>query len=221
MRIIRTLPFWPQAAQGSVMALGNFDGVHKGHHAVIGRARDIARHQGRPLAVMTFEPHPRRFFKPDLPILRIVPFSEKARLLRDMGVDYLFVAHFNRALSSLTAEEFSRAILKDGLQVAHVVTGHNFAYGYKRSGNGDTLRADAARFGFDYTQVEPAMVEGGDVYSSTAIRKALTDGNVEEAATILGRPYGMHGVVIHGDRSTSLRAICGCSLRAWMMKSCP
>jgi riboflavin kinase / FMN adenylyltransferase len=200
MKIIRTLPFWPQAAHGSVMALGNFDGMHKGHQAVIGRAREIARHQGRPLAVMTFEPHPRRYFNPQLPVLRIVPFAEKARLLRDAGVDYLYVVRFNKQFSELSADAFAQQILQDGLRVAHVVTGHNFAYGHRRSGDVSSLRAASARFGFDYTQVEPAMVAGGDVYSSTAIRHALDAGDVEAAAKVLGRAYAIQGVIIHGEQ---------------------
>lgn len=200
MRIIRNLSYWPQAAQGSIMALGNFDGVHLGHQAVIGRAREIARNQNRPLAIMTFEPHPRRFFQPELPILRIVPFSEKARLLRDAGVDYLFVARFNAAFSMLSAEEFVQHVLLKGLHVAHVVTGHNFAFGYRRGGNVEYLNACAKEKGFVYTRVDAAVMEGGEVYSSTAIRTALSEGQMEEVATLLGRNYVMRGPVIHGDR---------------------
>lgn len=200
MRIIRSLSHWPQAAQCSVMALGNFDGVHLGHQAVIGRAREIARNQNRLLAIMTFEPHPRRFFQPELPILRIAPFSEKARLLRDAGVDYLFVARFNAAFSMLSAEEFIQDILLKGLHVAHVVTGHNFAFGYRRGGNVEYLEACAKEKGFAYTRVDAAVMEDGDVYSSTAIRTALSEGRMEEVASLLGRSYAMRGPVIHGDR---------------------
>lgn len=199
MRIIRSLSHWPQAAQGSVMALGNFDGMHKGHQAVIGRARALAHAQGRPLAVMTFEPHPRRFFRPDLPVLRIAPFSEKARLLRDAGVDYLFVARFNKAFSSLGAEAFMTQVLQHGLQVAHVVTGHNFAFGHRRDGDVLTLHHATKHGLFDYTQVD-AVAGEETVYSSTTVRDALRDGRMEDAAAILGRAYGMHGVVIHGDQ---------------------
>lgn len=198
MKLIHTLSYWPKPAHGNVMALGNFDGMHKGHQAVIGRARDIARAQNRPLAIMTFEPHPRRYFKPDLPILRIVPFAEKARLLRAAGVDYLYVARFNQAFSQLSAERFMRHILCEGLQVAHVVTGHNFAFGHNRSGTVQTLREAAQQGNFAYTEVE--AVADGEVYSSTSIRKALREGQVNAAAAILGRPYSIHGVIIHGDK---------------------
>lgn len=200
MRIIRSLSNWPQAAHCSVMALGNFDGFHLGHQAVIGRAREIARSQNRPLAIMTFEPHPRRFFQPELPILRIVPFSEKARLLREAGVDYLFVARFNAAFSMLSAEEFVQAVLLRGLHVAHVVTGHNFAFGYRRGGDVEYLSSCAREKGFSYTRVDAAAMEDGEIYSSTAIRTALSEGRMEDAAALLGRSYAMRGLVIHGDK---------------------
>lgn len=199
MKIIRSLEYWPSTAYGSVMALGNFDGLHKGHQAVIGRARAIAREQGRPLAVMTFEPHPRRFFRPGLPILRIVSFSEKARLLREAGVDYLYVARFNRAFSGLSAQEFIAQVLGAGLHVGHVVTGHNFAFGHQRGGSVQTLRDAAAAGAFDYTQVE-AVAREEAVYSSTAVREALTEGRMRDAAALLGRPYSIHGTVIHGHK---------------------
>lgn len=198
MKLIHTLSHWPQSAHGSVMALGNFDGVHKGHQAVIGRSRDIARAQSRPLAVMTFEPHPRRYFRHDQPVLRIVPFAEKARLLRDAGVDYLYVARFNRAFSQLSAEEFMQDMLGDKLHVAHVVTGHNFTFGHNRGGNAQTLHKAQQRGDFAYTEVE--AVADGEVYSSTSIRKALSEGRVEDAAAVLGRPYSIHGQIIHGDK---------------------
>lgn len=200
MKIIHTLSHWPQQAHGSVMVLGNFDGMHKGHQAVIGRARDISRTQNRPLAMMTFEPHPRRFFREGLPILRIAPFAEKARLLRDAGVEYLYVARFNRAFSQLSADAFMREVLHDNLRVAHVVTGHNFAFGHKRSGDGETLREAAPGIGFDYTQVQAIAPDDGGVYSSTAVRHALSEGDMEAAAAVLGRPYGMQGSIIHGDK---------------------
>lgn len=201
MRIIRDVSRWPEEAHGAVMALGNFDGMHRGHQAVIAEARTIAEREGRPLSIMTFEPHPRRFFKPELPVLRIAPFSDKARLLRDAGVRYLYVARFNRAFSELSADEFIRDVLLDGLNVAHVVTGHNFAFGYQRGGNVPYLRAQSQELGFGYTQVEAVMPDTGEhAYSSTAIRHALERGDVEEAAHLLGRPYAMRGHVIHGDK---------------------
>lgn len=200
MKIIHSFPFWPESAHGNVMALGNFDGVHKGHREVILRAKAIAHAQSRPLAVMTFEPHPRRFFSPDLPILRIVPFAQKARLLRELGVNYLYVAHFNAAFSRLSAEDFVQRILQDGLKVAHVVTGHNFAFGHKRRGNVDFLRAQADEKGFSYTEVSAAQAADQTLYSSSAVRHALAEGDIARVMAILGRPYRVRGTVIHGDQ---------------------
>lgn len=199
MRIVHSIPFWPQAAHGCVIALGNFDGVHAGHQAVLSRARALAHAQGVPLAVMAFEPHPRRFFNPALPVLRIAPFAEKARLLRAAGVDYFHVAHFNAAFASLSADAFVRDILLDGLKVSHVVTGHNFAFGHKRQGDSAYLAERAAALGFGYTQVDAASREG-EVYSSSAVRNALSEGDVVAASAILGRTYAMRGLVIHGDQ---------------------
>lgn len=199
MRIDRSLSDWPQAAHGAVIALGNFDGVHQGHRAVIAKARAIAEAHGRPLAVMTFEPHPRRFFKPSLPVLRIVPFAEKARLLRAEGVDFLYVARFNAAFSQLTAEEFIRSILLEGLRVGHVVTGHNFSFGHKRGGDVAYMQSAASQHGFDYTQVE-AQESEGRAFSSTAIRHALEHGDVADVAELLGRAYTIRGRIIHGDK---------------------
>lgn len=200
MRITHTLSDWPEDARGAVMALGNFDGMHQGHQAVIAKARALAKAQGRPLAVMTFEPHPRRFFNPDLPILRITPFSDKARLLRAAGVEHLYVARFNRSFSELSADEFIGDVLLRALGVAHVVTGHNFGFGYKRSGDTAYLAEQAERLGYGYTRLELVKAEAGKAYSSTAIRHALEAGEVETAAAMLGRAYTMRGHVIHGDK---------------------
>lgn len=199
MKIIRSPETWPQEAHGAVMALGNFDGVHAGHRVVIGHAKALASAQGRPLAVMTFEPHPRRFFKPGLPILRIVPLAEKARLLRDLGVDYLYIARFNATFSQLSAESFLRRLLLDKLQVAHIVTGHNFAFGHHRQGNSDYLAQYSHLWHYAYTQVE-AVAAKNIVYSSSGVRQALSEGNIAMASHLLGRPYGIRGTVIHGQK---------------------
>lgn len=199
MKVIRSLETWPVAAHGSVMALGNFDGVHKGHQVVIRTAHDIAREESLPCTVMTFEPHPRRFFKPDLPLLRIIPLAEKLRQLRHEGVNYLYLARFNKAFSHIPAENFIRDILLERLQVRHVVTGHDFSFGHERNGNVDMLEQTAKIHGFRYHCID-AVGDREHVYSSTAIREALTMGNMPEAAAILGRPYHLDGHVLHGDQ---------------------
>ena len=196
MRIIRSFESWPQAAHGSVMALGNFDGMHRGHQAVIARAESLARAQNRPCAVMTFDPHPRRFFKPELPVLRVIPFAQKAQLMRNAGVDFLYVARFNRAFSELAAEEYLLDVLQEKLKVAHIVTGHDFAFGKGRRGNAAFLQNNAPA----YTSVEAVDGGGGEVFSSTGVRHALEAGDVEKAAQILGRPYVLRGSILHGDK---------------------
>lgn len=200
MQIARSYDAWPVAARGSVMALGNFDGVHQGHRAVIETARTIAKSHRAPLSVMTFEPHPRRFFRPDLPILRIVPFSEKARLLGRLEVDYLFAARFNHAFSTISAEDFLQDILVRKLGVKHIVTGYDFAFGHARSGDADFLARHAPGAGATFTQVDQVVHAGERPFSSTAIRAALKEGDMAQAAAMLGRHYQMQGLVIHGDK---------------------
>lgn len=200
MQIARSYEAWPVSARGSVMALGNFDGVHQGHRAVIETAKAIAESEQAPLSVMTFEPHPRRFFKPDLPILRIVPFSEKARLLDKLGVNYLFAARFNHAFSQISAEGFLEDILIQKLGVRHIVTGYDFAFGHHRSGNADFLARHAPSAGAGFTQVDQVVQAGDLPFSSTAIRTALKDGDMAQVAAMLGRHYQMQGSVIHGDK---------------------
>ena len=199
MHISRTPQDWPSAAHGCVMALGNFDGVHQGHQAVIGQAAAIAKQQNRPLAVMSFEPHPRRFFKPDLPVLRICPLADKLRLLRGLGVDYLYLARFNAEFAAISAEAFVSNLLGAQLKVGHVVTGYNFAFGHKRGGDTDYLEQAAPAQGMGYSRVAAVADPQGDVYSSTLIREHLKAGNIAEAARLLGRPYCLTGPVIHGD----------------------
>lgn len=195
MRIIHSRNAWGQFPKNAVIALGNFDGLHKGHQVLLQQARALADDYGCPLAVMTFEPHPRRFFQPDLPILRIIPFAEKARLLKAAGVDILLVAPFNKPFASITAESFVTDMLVKELQVRHVVTGYNFTFGYKRGGDSSFLAAKAEEYGFGYLQVD--AVEG---YSSTAVRDALKAGDIAGANHMLGRPYAIQGTVLHGDK---------------------
>lgn len=200
MQIIRDVKDWPVSAHGAVMALGNFDGFHKGHQAVIAYAREMAENEGRPLAVMTFEPHPRRFFERDSSPLRIYPFAEKARLLKDAGVDYLLVMRFNETLSRMNAHDFMAGLLDNALQLSHVVTGYDFAFGHKREGNVERLAAFAESEGrFIFTRVP--VCEGNEgVYASRRIRTLLAEGNVEGAANMLGRSYTLSGQVVHGQK---------------------
>lgn len=195
MKLYRDFTDLPAQARGSVVALGNFDGLHCGHQAVLEKARQLCQELQAPLAVMTFEPHPRRLFHPELPILRIVPLAERLRLLRDAGVDCVFLQRFTRAFSQTSAQDFIAKILIGQLQVKGVVTGENFLFGHKRGGDSALL---AAQKQFHYAAVTVAKSQGKNC-SSTRIREALVAGNMEEAALLLTRPYSMTGHVIPGD----------------------
>jgi len=199
MRLFRHYTELPADVRGGVVALGNFDGVHLGHQAVIGRAQELARQKGLPCGVMSFEPHPRSVFKPDRPAFRLTPFRIKARLIAEMGLDFLVMQHFDLSFAAHTAEEFVDQALVGGLGVRHVVVGYDYEFGKGRSGDGKLLQAMAAERGFEVTLVEPVSAQGGAVYSSTAIRHALEHGQPDEAAHILGRWWEIEGRVEHGD----------------------
>lgn len=199
MLILRHIRHCPAPARGAVLALGNFDGIHRGHQAVIQEAVRLARELNVPAAVMTFEPHPRRVFNPLLPPLRIIPFHLKARLIRGLGVDVLWVVHFTPAFSQTTAEHFVRALLVESMGVRHVVTGGDFIFGHKRQGTTTYLAEMSESLGFGYTQVAPVM-HGGAPCSSTRIRTLLEKGDIAEAEAILGRGYEVTGRVTMGDQ---------------------
>jgi riboflavin kinase/FMN adenylyltransferase len=205
MRVFRHYQSIPADARGAVVAIGNFDGVHLGHRAVIGEAGAIAHATARPWGVLTFEPHPRAFFAPDTPPFRLTPFHAKARLIFGMGVDTIFVQQFNKAFSSLTAEEFIKQVLIDGIGARHVVCGYDFVFGKGRGGNCEMLLGFGKQHGFDLTAVRAqtfAQDSGGEdaVYSSTGVREALRAGAPKAAARILGRPFEIEGRVIEGDQ---------------------
>ena len=199
MRILRQYTDVPGQFRGGVVAVGNFDGVHLGHRAVIDQAKRIARDLGAPLAVLTFEPHPREFFAPKAPPFRLTPFRTKSHLLQDLGVDLLLALAFDRALSLKPADEFVRDVLVDGMAARHVVVGYDFAFGHKRGGNAERLHEIAARSGFAVTAVEPAG-DDGLVYSSTRIRDCLWQSQPHQAADLLGHWWEVEGHVQRGDQ---------------------
>lgn len=204
MRIFRHYQNIPGDARGAVVAIGNFDGVHLGHRAVIGEAGAIAHATARPWGVLTFEPHPRAFFAPGTPPFRLTPFHAKARLIFGLGVDTIFVQQFNKAFSSLTAEDFIETVLVGGIGARHVVCGYDFVFGKGRGGSAEMLLGFGKRLGFDFTAVRAQTFAGGDsaetAYSSTGVREALQSGNPQAAARILGRPFEIEGRVIQGDQ---------------------
>ncbi|MGF1610936.1 MAG: bifunctional riboflavin kinase/FAD synthetase [Kiloniellales bacterium] len=200
MRVFRHFSPVPDEARGAVVAIGNFDGIHRGHQAVIGKAGRLARELGVPHAVLTFEPHPRSYFKPDTPPFRLTPFRIKARLIEALGVDSLFVLRFDRALASLSAEDFVMDILVKGLGVRHVVVGDNFHFGHKRGGDPALLERLGRSNGFGVTCMERVAGAGEEPYSSTYVRDYLTAGNPTRAALLLGRYWEIEGRVQHGDK---------------------
>lgn len=182
------------------MALGNFDGVHRGHQAVIGEAQRIARSLGVPAGVVTFEPHPRRVFRPDEPPFRLSPFRVKARKLESLGLDLLVVCHFDGGFQHKTADAFVREDLVGGLAIRHAVCGSDFLFGHRRGGDVALLTRLGDELGFGVTVVGPVADPEGGVYSSTRVRDALLAGRARDAAHILGTPWEIEGRVEHGDK---------------------
>ena len=199
MRIHRDLVGLQAAARGASVAIGNFDGVHRGHREVVRVAAEHARRLGRPLGVVTFEPHPRELLSPAAAPARLTPLRRKAELLRELGVDRLHVLRFDERLMRMSAESFVEDLLLGSLAAAAVTTGRDFRFGHKRQGDGALLARLAQARGVPVSAVEPVCLDG-ETCSSTAIRAALADGQVEHAAALLGYPYQIEGVVRPGDR---------------------
>jgi len=197
-RVVRDLAP-ADALRGAVVAIGNFDGVHRGHRAVIAAAQARATALGAPAAVLTFEPHPRAFFKPDEPLFRLTDAAAKLRLLAATGLDGAIVLTFDEALARLTADEFVGRILVERLAVTGTVIGFNFHFGMQRGGSPDFLRAEGAKRGFEVIVVPPFEDHGRPV-SSGPIREALAAGRLDEAAEFLGYPWFVSGTVLHGDK---------------------
>jgi riboflavin kinase / FMN adenylyltransferase len=181
----------PGSDRGMAVAIGNFDGVHPGHQAVIA----AARRTGMPHAVLTFEPHPFSVFRPDAEPFRLTPLRVKARQIEALGVDLLFVLHFDLDFAKKTAEEFVDEILLRGLGARHVVIGYDFVFGNRRAGNPGFLLDQAKAKGFTVTVVKPVEAPDGSAYSSTSIRKHLVAGRPRDAANLLGRWWEIDGRV--------------------------
>jgi riboflavin kinase/FMN adenylyltransferase len=194
----------PPEAKGAALALGNFDGVHRGHQALIGRAIDEARATGQPAGVLVFEPHPRVFFSPDALHFCLTPLKQKLKIFEALGLDLAVVLPFDAALAALDAETFVAGILVRDLAVSHVVAGYHFFFGKNRSGSSETLKAQGEKHGFGVSILAP-VADRGEPYSSTAIRLLLAEGEVQAAAEALGRPWSVSGPVIGGaKRGTGL-----------------
>jgi riboflavin kinase/FMN adenylyltransferase len=199
MQIIRHYEDCPESAKGCVIALGNFDGIHKGHQEIIKQAINISKESNSNSAIMTFEPHPKSFFQNSDTKIRLTPFYDKGKLLENFGIDILFAMHFDKKFSQITADNFVDDILVDTLKVKTIIIGHDFIFGYKRQGNAELLKEKADLLGFNLIQID-AISKGGNIYSSTKIREFLKDGEVEKANNWLGRPHFITGKIEAGEQ---------------------
>ena len=198
LRVLETWRDLAPEARGAAVALGAFDGVHRGHRRVIASAAAAARSLGAPLGVVTFEPHPRRLFVPHSEPFLLTNPDQQARALADLGVEFLYRLPFDMALAALSDLEFARDVLVAGLGARHVSAGANITFGKNRSGGPDALAAYGQEFGFSVSIV-PLLAADGAACSSTAIREALKAGRPDRATALLGRPFAIEGVVVHGD----------------------
>lgn len=198
VRIDDDAPFPPEL-RGAVLAMGNFDGFHAGHQAVVGRAIAWARAEGRPAIVATFDPHPMRLFRPDAAPFRLTTLDQRERLFEAAGADAMLVFHFTAELAAKSAEDFV-ALLADRFGAAGVVTGEDFTFGRARSGDPARLADLGVSLGLRNEAVAPVCDAAGDVVSSSRIRDALKAGDCATAARLLTRPFAIQGVVRHGAK---------------------
>ena len=190
----------PERFRGAAVAIGAFDGVHRGHKAVIAQARAAADGLGAPLAVVSFDPHPRRWFQPDAAPFRLMTTGQMARALAPLGVDRLYLLPFDAAMAAMTDEAFAREVLADGLGIVHAAIGFDFTCGKDRTGSPEGLRRHGEALGFGVTIVDRIDDPDGLKLSSSGVREALKAGDMPRAAAILGRPFAIEGEVVHGDK---------------------
>jgi riboflavin kinase/FMN adenylyltransferase len=201
MSRVRVIHGWknlPAGDRGASVAMGAFDGVHRGHQKVIALAAEAARQAGVPVGVITFDPHPRAYFRPDEPAFRLMKPDQQARALESLGVDILYVLPWDPELAGMSDREFATQVLAGGLGARHVAVGFDNSFGKGRSGTPDTMRQYGADLGFGVSVAEEVTDRDGEKFSSTSIRDALRDGHPEEAARILGRPFAIEGLVVRG-----------------------
>ena len=204
MHVVHGYDHVPHEARGATLAIGNFDGVHRGHQALFEAARAVVSGHGGLAGAMVFEPHPREFFQPDKPHFRLTTLPQKIALVERYGLDLAVVLTFDRNLAGLTARAFIERVLVAGLGVRHVIVGHDFHFGKGRDGNTQVMLEMAKELGFEVTVVE-TVAEAGEVFSSSAIRAEIAQGDVKSAADILGHAWRVGGKVIGGaKRGTGL-----------------
>lgn len=199
MEVIRGLHNLRPAHRGSAVTIGNFDGIHRGHQAVLDQLEAGARARGLPATLITFEPHPLEYFAPERADARITRLREKVDALRTQPVERVLCLKFDARLAAMAPEEFIQRVLVDGLGTEYLVVGDDFCFGHRRAGNFETLQAAGAEHGFAVERTRTYSLDGERV-SSTRVRNALTAGELETAAELLGRPYRLCGRVVHGDQ---------------------
>ncbi len=200
MQVVRDWRGLSDALKGAAVAVGAFDGVHRGHQAVIAGARDAAERLGAPLGVVSFDPHPRRWFQRDAAPFRLMTAEQMAEALEPLGVDILYLLPFDGEMAGMTDAEFAERVLSDGLGVRHAAVGFDFPFGKGRSGSPEALKTYGERLGFTVSVAERLDDADGLKLSSSAVREALKAGDMRRAAAILGRPFAIRGEVIHGDK---------------------
>lgn len=200
MRIVRDWRGLSDADRGAAVAVGAFDGVHRGHQAVIAEARAAAARLGAPLGVVSFDPHPRRWFQPDAAPFRLMTADQMAQALAPLGVDILYLLPFDGEMAGMSDAGFAEQVLAKGLGVRHAAVGFDFTFGKGRSGSPDALRTYGERLGFTVSVAGRIDDPDGLKLSSSAVRETLKAGDMDRAAAILGRPFAIRGDVIHGDK---------------------
>lgn len=192
----------PDHLHGSVVAIGNFDGMHRGHQELLGVARQLANDKGAAWGILTFEPHPKSFFRPTEPVFRLTPHPLKLRLAKALGASFVVCLAFNEALASSTPEDFIKTHMVERLGLAHIVTGYDFHFGKGRKGGPEILTAMGALHNFGVTIVDQVTDDGDEhaPFSSSSVRSALRRGNIKSAARELGYDWIVMGEVVHGDK---------------------
>jgi riboflavin kinase/FMN adenylyltransferase len=189
----------PTHLRGGIVALGNFDGFHRGHQAVVSRAVELGQVQKRPVLVATFDPHPARLFHPDTAPFRLTTLDQRQRLFAAAGADAMLIFHFDKQLAAVSAEDFVHDYLHDRVGAAGVVTGQDFTFGRGRRGNVELLQELGLANGVTVDAVPPVLFDGAPV-SSSRIRAALVDGDCAAATRLMTRPFAIEGLVEHGDK---------------------
>lgn len=200
IQVIRGWRDLPAGQRGAAVAIGAFDGVHRGHQAVIANAREAAQALGAPLGVVSFDPHPRRWFQPDAAPFRLMTADQMAAAMEPLGVERLYLLPFDGEMAAMSDEAFARQVLAGGLGIKHAAVGFDFTFGKGRTGSPEALSGYGRELGFSVSVAQRKDDADGLKLSSSAVREALKAGDMTRAAAILGRPHAIAGEVIHGDK---------------------